>query len=95
MAPVMSAEELRASIKSLGLKRREFAEAIGVSLPTVNSWITGRREVSSYVRPFFDAQRRIRDLENQVAGLRSLMYESERRERHAGVPDALLLGSPA
>lgn len=83
MAPVMTREELSAAIKALGLSRREFADQIGMALSTINRWLDGSRDVPPYVRSFFDAQNRIRELEAQVSSLRALMYEFERERRAA------------
>lgn len=38
-------EELQAALDELGITQREAAEALGVSLRTVQSWVAGKHEI--------------------------------------------------
>lgn len=44
----MTAEEFRATLKSLGLRQRVLAERLGVEASTVNRWATGKAPVPQY-----------------------------------------------
>ena len=44
----MTAPELRAILKSLGLSQRSLAERLGVQISTVNRWALGKAPVPKY-----------------------------------------------
>lgn len=44
----MTAPDLRAALRALGLTQREFAARIGVASNTVNRWVMGTIEVPPY-----------------------------------------------
>ena len=75
----MNHEELKEALKRLGLSRQELADGLGVALITVKVWASGGRDIPPYVRAYLTAQAKIRELEDAVGNLRTMLLDSERR----------------
>lgn len=50
----MTAAELHAAMKALGLSQRALASRLGVALSTVSAWATGKAPVPKYASAYLE-----------------------------------------
>lgn len=58
----MTAAEFRAALKSCGLRQREFAARLGVSISTVNRWALGQVPVPRYAIMYLAATQKLAEM---------------------------------
>ena len=68
----MTSDEFKKELESLGISRKEFAQLTGFNVVSITNTLS-KAIISNQLEASLNLVKRIKELENQIAGLKALL----------------------